>query len=61
MFEVGYEFELLNDDGERERYEGYELVQASRERACDVVEGWYRDTYGALAYWNAWIESGEEG
>lgn len=56
---VGYEFELLNEDCSRETFEGIEDVSASADRACDIVEGWYRDTYGDLAYWNAWIIDSE--
>lgn len=56
MITVGYEFELLNDDGSRESFEGIETVDVAKDRACDLVERWFRDTYGDLAYWNAWIE-----
>jgi hypothetical protein len=56
MITVGYEFELLNDDGTRESFEGFETIDGNPLRACDVVENWYRDTYSALVYWNAWIE-----
>ena len=42
-------------DGTLETFEGAETVDGSRDRACDTVERWMRDTYGDLAAFSAWL------
>ena len=52
---VEYAFELRDEDGTLETFEGAETVDGSRDRACDSVERWMRDTYGDLAAFSAWL------